>query len=67
MDEFLADGAPPEDFGFDDVQLVVVFFADLGPVVRVGEDFLRDGDLLDEDLEVLGEALSLGAAGSCGV
>ena len=62
MDVFFADGAPPEDLGFDDVELVVVFFADLLPVVRVGENFLGDDFFFDEDFEVFGEAVSFGSA-----
>ena len=67
MNEFFANGAPPEDFGFDDVELVVVFLADFLPVVGVGEDLIIDEDLLDEDSEVFGKTVSLGAAGSCSV
>jgi hypothetical protein len=44
----------------------VVFFADFAPVVGVGEDFIGDGDAIDEDFEVFGKTVSLGAAGFCG-
>ncbi len=62
VDEFFANGAPPEDLGVGDVEFVVVFFADLLPGVRIGEDFIRDDFLFDKDHEVLGETLSFGAA-----
>jgi hypothetical protein len=65
VDEFPADGAPPEDLGFDDVEFVVVLFADFLPVAGVGEDFIGDDFLFDEDFEVPGETLSLGAAVFC--
>ncbi len=67
VDELLADGAPPEDLGFDDVELLVAFFACLVPLVGIGEGLVVDEDGLDEDFEVFGEAVSLGAAGSRGV
>jgi hypothetical protein len=66
VDELLADGATPEDLGFDDIEFVVVFFADLVPVLGVGEDFIGDGDSIDEDHEVFRETVSLGAAVFCG-
>ena len=62
VDKLFANGAPPEDLGFGDVEFVVVLLADLLPSVRVGEDFSGDDFLFDEDHEVLGETLSLGAA-----
>ena len=62
MNVFLADDATPEDFGFDNVEFVAVFFTDEFPVVGVGEDFFGGDDFLDEDFEVLGEAVSFGAA-----
>ena len=63
VDEFLADGAPPEDLGLDDVELVVVFLADFLSVAGVGEDLVVDDDFSDEDFEVPGEAVSFGVAG----
>jgi hypothetical protein len=33
VDVFFADGAPPEDFGFGDVELVAMFCADEFPVI----------------------------------
>ena len=63
MNELFADGAPPEDLGLDDVELVVVFLADFLPVAGVGEDLVVDDDFFDEDFEVPGEAVSFGAAG----
>lgn len=62
VDVFFADGATPEDFGFDDVEFVGVFLADELPVAWVGEDFLGGDDFFDEDFEVFGEAVSFGAA-----
>lgn len=62
VDKLFANGAPPEDLGFGDVEFVVVLLADLLPSVRVGEDFIGDDFLFDEDHEVLGETLSLRAA-----
>lgn len=44
-----------------------MFLADFLPVFGVGLDFAGDGDGVDEDFEVLGEAVSFGAAGFCGV
>ena len=67
VDEFLADGAPPEDLGLDDVELVVVFLADFVPVVGIGEDFVGDGDAMDEDFKVFRKTVRLGAAGFYGV
>jgi hypothetical protein len=67
MDELFTNGAAPEDLGFDNIQLVVIFLTDFLPVVWIDENFVRNGDLLDEDFEVLGKAVSFGAAIFCGV
>ena len=63
MDELLANGAPPEDLGFDDIEFVVMLFADFNPLVGIGAHLFGDEHSLNEDLEVLREAVSLGAAG----
>jgi hypothetical protein len=64
--ELLADGAPPDQRGFDDVELVVMLLADFHEVIGVGFDFVGDDHAFDDHLEVFGETLSLGAAGFCG-
>jgi hypothetical protein len=37
------------------------------PVVGVGENFIGDGDLVDEDFDVFGKTVGLGATGFCGL
>jgi hypothetical protein len=44
----------------------VIFLTDFLPVVWIGENFVGNGDLLDEDFEVLGKTVSLGATGFAG-
>ena len=67
VDEFLPHNPPPEHPGAGDVEFVVMFLADLFPVVGIGGDFVRDEHLVDDDHEVFREALSFGAAVLCGV
>jgi len=62
VDELLANGAPPEDLGFDDIEFVVVLLADFNRLVGLGAHLFGDEHSLDEDLEILREAVSLGAA-----
>ena len=66
VNEFLADGAPPEDLGLDDIEFVVMLFADLGPLAGIGKDLVGDEDSFNEDPEVLREAVGLAAAVVCG-
>lgn len=63
VNELFTNDAPPEDLGFNDIDFVVMLFADLGTLLGIGPDFVRNEDFIHEDLEVLGEAISLGAAG----
>lgn len=57
VDKLFANGAPPEDLGFGDVEFVVVLLTDLLPSVWVCEDFSGDDFLFDEDLQCLGVEL----------
>ena len=54
-------------YGLDDVELVLMLLAGFLPVVGVGENFIGDGDLVDEDFDVFGKTVSLGATGFCGL
>ena len=67
VDELLADGAPPENLGFDDIQFVMVLLSDFLPLVRVGADGFGNDDSLNDDLEVFRETVGLAAALSRGV
>ena len=50
--ELLADSAPPDHLGLDDVEFVVMLFADFLEVIGVGFDFVGDDHVFDDHLEV---------------